>query len=219
MRFDLHVHSCFSKDSDSHPDSILKWAKTVGLDGLAICDHDTVEGGLTCARRAGELDCDILVIPGIEVSSAEGHVLVLGVKEVVPAGMSVPETIKYARKIGGTVIIPHPFKRTSHGIGYVEGLDIDAVEVLNSRCMTSSANIKAKQAAEKLGIPQVGGSDAHEPRMVGRSYTEIDAQEKTVEAVLLEIKNGNVRPGGRLTPPHYVVKQMFKGLKKKALTA
>lgn len=215
MLFDLHVHSCFSKDSDSDPDSILKWAKINGLDGLAICDHDSVEGGLVCSRRARELDCDILVIPGIEVSSAEGHVLVLGVDEAIPAGLSVPETIKRARELGGIVIIPHPFKRTSHGIGYVEGLDIDAVEVFNSRCLTSYANRRAKMVADRLGIPQVGGSDAHEPGMVGRSYTEIDAPEKTVESVLLAIKNGDVKAGGGRTPPQYVVKQMFKGLKKK----
>lgn len=54
MLFDLHVHSCFSKDSDSDPDSLLKWAKINGLDGIAVCDHDSVEGGLACARRAEE---------------------------------------------------------------------------------------------------------------------------------------------------------------------
>ncbi|MDK2892816.1 PHP domain-containing protein [Methanohalophilus sp.] len=113
------------------------------------------------------------------------------------------------------MIIPHPFKRTSHGIGYVEGLDIDAVEVFNSRCLTSYANKRAKMVADRLGIPQVGGSDAHEPGMVGRSYTEIDASEKTVEAVLSAIKNGNVKAGGQRTPPQYFIKQMFRGLKKK----
>lgn len=115
--------------------------------------------------------------------------------------MNVPSTIEHARQLGGLVIIPHPFKRTSHGIGYVEGLDIDAVEVLNSRCMTSYANRRAKMVAEKLGITQVGGSDAHEPSMVGRSYTEIDAPEKTVKSVLSAIRNGNVRAGGGRTPP------------------
>jgi hypothetical protein len=174
-----------------------------------------VEGGLECARYAGEVNSDILVIPGIEVSSAEGHVLVLGVDRPVPAGMSVPETIRHARELGAAVIIPHPFKLTSHGIGYVDGLDIDAVEVLNSRCMTSGANRKARKAAEELGLPQTGGSDAHEPAMVGRSYTEIDVSEKTVEAVLSAIRSGKVVAGGGLTPPHYVVKQMFRGLKKK----
>ncbi|WP_363321823.1 PHP domain-containing protein [Methanohalophilus sp.] len=98
MLFDLHVHSCFSKDSDSDLDSILKWAKINGLDGLAICDHDSVEGGVACSKRAEELDCDILVIPGIEVSSAEGHVLIIGVNKAIPPGLSVPETIICARE-------------------------------------------------------------------------------------------------------------------------
>ncbi|ATU07806.1 PHP domain-containing protein [Methanohalophilus portucalensis] len=215
MLIDLHVHSCFSKDSDSQFDSILEWAKKNGMGGVAICDHDSVEGGFACARRALEIASDILVIPGQEVSSAEGHVLVLGASESVPASMSVHSTIEYAHDRGGLVIIPHPYKKTSHGIGYLKGLDVDAVEVFNSRCLTPYANTRAKIVAERLGLPQVGGSDAHEPCMVGRSYTDIDVEDESVDSVLSAIKAGRVKPGGKLTPQKYVVGQMFRGIRKK----
>jgi hypothetical protein len=215
MLIDLHVHSCFSKDSNSQFDSILEWAKKNGIDGVAICDHDNVEGGFACARRAAEIASDILVIPGQEVSSAEGHVLVLGAAEGVPASMSVLSTIEYAHNLGAIVIIPHPYKKTSHGIGYLEGLDVDAVEVYNSRCLTPYANTRAKMVADRLGLPQVGGSDAHEPRMVGRSYTDIDVTGESVDSVLSAIKAGRVKPGGKLTPQKYVVGQMFRGIRKK----
>ncbi len=215
MRFDLHVHSCFSKDSNADIDEILYHAKMVGLDGVAICDHDTREGGLVCSRRAKELGLDLIVIPGVEVSSSRGHILVLNASGDVEPGLTPEETIKKARELGACVIIPHPFKLTSHGIGYVKGLDADAVETLNSRCVTGGPNKKAKQAAEEIGFPQTGGSDAHEPKMVGCSYTQIDAAEKTLESVLEAIRKGSVRPGGRRTPIAYVVKQMIVGANKK----
>jgi predicted metal-dependent phosphoesterase TrpH len=215
MRFDLHVHSLFSKDSNADFDDILRCASKNGLDGFAICDHDSIEGGMACAKRAQETGSDQIVIPGVEVSSSKGHILVLGVKEKIEAGLSPEETIKRARAQGAVVVIPHPFKVTSHGIGYLEGLDIDAVEVLNSRCLTDGPNNEASRVAEKLGIAQVGGSDAHEAVMVGRSYAEIDVSERSVEAVLDAIRKGKTCSGGCKTPPSFVVKQMFAGHMKK----
>ncbi len=215
MRFDLHVHSCFSKDSNADIDEILYHAKKIGLDGLAICDHDTRQGGLVCAQRVKELGLDLIIIPGVEVSSSRGHILVLNASGDIEPGLTPEDTIKKAKELGACVIIPHPFKLTSHGIGYVEGLDADAVEVLNSRCVTGGPNKKAKQAAEEFGYPQTGGSDAHEPKMVGCSYTEVDVTERTLEAVLQAIRNGSVRAGGRRTPIPYVIKQMVVGANKK----
>lgn len=215
MRIDLHVHSCFSKDSNASLDSILEFAKKNGLDGIAICDHDTREGGLACVKKAKELGSDIIVIPGIEVTSSKGHILVLDPDGDIESGMTPEETIERARELGAVVIIPHPFKITSHGIGYVKGLDADAVEVMNSRCVTGGANKKAKKVTGELGIPQVGGSDSHEARMVGCSYTEVYVSEKTPDAVLQAIRDGKVTPGGCRTPVSYVLKQMIVGKIKK----
>ncbi|WP_440952562.1 CehA/McbA family metallohydrolase [Methanococcoides sp. FTZ1] len=219
MRIDLHVHSCFSKDSNADLDSILELAKKNGLDGVAICDHDTRAGGLACARRAKEIGSDIIVIPGVEVTSSKGHILVLDPDGDIDPGMTPERTIERARDLGAVVIIPHPFKITSHGIGYVEGLDADAVEVLNSRCVTGGANSKAKKVTQELGIPQVGGSDSHEAKMVGCSYTEVDASERNAEAVLKAIREGKVTAGGRRTPVSYVIKQVIVGRIKKAKIA
>ncbi len=211
MKFDLHVHSCYSKDSNASLDDILEHAATNGLDGFAICDHDVIEGGIACSKRAKEIGSDLIVIPGVEVSSSKGHILVLGVRESIEPGLSPEETIKKARQQGAVVIIPHPFKMTSHGIGYVDGLDTDAVEVLNSRCVTNGPNNKARKVAQELGLPMVGGSDSHEAEMVGRSYTEIQADSRTVEGVLDAISKGHTSPGGGKTPVSFVVKQMFIG--------
>ena len=194
-------------------------AKKNGLDGIAICDHDTIEGGIACAKRAEELGTDLIVIPGVEVMSSKGHILVLGVNENIEPHLSPEKTIKRARELGGVVIIPHPFKLTSHGIGYVEGLDIDAVETLNSRCLDDRPNKKAKRAADSLNLPQVGGSDAHTPQMVGQAYTEIDVEDNPVDvnSTLMAIRQGKVRVGGKKTPPAIVIKQMIVGSIKKII--
>jgi predicted metal-dependent phosphoesterase TrpH len=215
MKFDLHVHSDHSNDSKSSHDDILEVARKRRLEGLAICDHDTVEGGLACEKRALELGLEITVIPGVEVTSSKGHILVLGVRENIEPLLSPEETIHRARKLGGTVIIPHPFKQSSHGIGSFEGLDIDAVEVFNSRCLFNNANRKAAIEAERLGIPGVAGSDSHIPEMVGQAYTEIEASENTLEAVLRAIREGKVAPAGKNTPTPAILEQMSGSAKRK----
>ena len=219
MRFDLHVHSCYSKDSSADIDSIIRYAEKNGLDGIAICDHDTIEGGIACAKRAKELSTDLIVIPGVEVMSSKGHILVLGIEKDIQPHLSPEKTIERARELDGVVIIPHPFKLSSHGIGYVEGLDIDAVEVLNSRCLDNRPNRKAKRAADSQNLPQVGGSDAHTPQMIGQAYTEIDVEDKNVDtnAILMAIRQGKVNPGGEKTPKIAVIKQMFVGFGRKII--
>ncbi len=215
MKFDLHVHTRFSKDSNADIDAIIFHAKKNGLDGFAVCDHDVIEGGPFSVQRAAELGSDLVVIPGVEVSTSEGHLLVLNIKESIEPGLSPAETIFRARAQDAVVILPHPFKLTSHGIGYVEGLDVDAVEVLNSRCLTDGPNNKARAAATSLGLAQVGGSDCHVPEMVGISYTEIDVQARSLNAVLDAIRQGKVSPGGCKTPKIFVMRQMMKNAQKR----
>jgi len=219
MKFDLHVHTRFSKDSNADIDAIVHHAKKSGLDGFAVCDHDVIAGGPFSVQRAAELGSDLIIIPGVEITTSEGHLLVLGIKENIEPGLSPAETIRRARAQNAVVILPHPFKITSHGIGYVQGLDVDAVEVLNSRCLTDGPNNKARAAATSLGLAQVGGSDCHVPEVVGASYTEVDVQERSLEAVLGAIRQGRVRPGGGKTPKVFVIRQMINNARKRMAKA
>jgi len=77
MRFDLHIHSNYSPDSRLDVDDILRRAVKKGLDGIAICDHDTITGSFLARRRAKELDLPLLVLPAVEVSTNMGHLIVL----------------------------------------------------------------------------------------------------------------------------------------------
>lgn len=195
---DLHVHSNYSKDGESSIEEILKRAEDAGLDAIAITDHDTVDG----VKKALAVPSTVLVIPGIEVSTKQGHLLVLGVTEVIPAGLDVIETVYLARRMGALLILPHPYHVWRHGVARRKKAGmaaVDAVESFNSRYIVGSANTKAARIARRLGKPCVGGSDAHNARFVGFGRTYVDA-EKNVPAILDAIRAGRVSCGGKKTP-------------------
>src|SRR5690554_5298419 len=132
LRCDLHVHTRFSRDGESSVEEILRRAEAVGLDAIAITDHDTVEG----ARYALECHTSVTVIPGTEISTRQGHLLALGVTEPLPAGLDFFETVALARVRGALLILLHPYHRWRHGVGrrLAAGIGaVDAVEVFNSR--------------------------------------------------------------------------------------
>ena len=198
LRCDLHVHTNFSRDGESSVGEILARAKTARLDAVAITDHDTC-AGIGPAEAAGS---GILIIPGVEVSTKQGHLLVLGVREPLPAGRHVMETIRLARSLGAVTILPHPYHMWRHGVArrVRESIGaVDAMEVFNSRYIVGSANRKAARVARRVKVPAVGGSDAHNARFVGFGFTLI-AAEPEVPSILAAIREGRTIPGGKMTP-------------------
>jgi len=196
---DLHVHTRFSKDGESTVEAVLARAAAAGLAAVAITDHDTLEGARYAARLA---DPPVLVIPGMEVTTADGHLIALGVSELVPRGRGVLETIELVHAQGGIAILPHPYHRLRHAVGFREREAIgaaDAVEVFNSRYIVGSANRKAARRAARIGKPGVGGSDSHHARYVGYGRTLVDA-EPEVDAILTAIREGRCSAAGRMTP-------------------
>ncbi|MDD1696657.1 MAG: PHP domain-containing protein [Methanoregula sp.] len=195
---DLHVHTNFSKDGESTVEAILKAAEDAGLDAIAITDHDSVDG----AKKALGCKTTVLVIPGIEVTTKQGHLLVLGVTEVIPSGIDVVDTVEIARKMGALLILPHPYHVWRHGVARRKKTGmaaVDAIETFNSRYIVGSANRKAARIAKRMGKPCVAGSDAHHARFVGFGRTFVDA-DRTVPSILAAIRAGKVTCGGRQTP-------------------
>jgi predicted metal-dependent phosphoesterase TrpH len=209
LKCDLHIHTNYSRDGESSIEEILNRARAVGLDAIAITDHDTVQG----ARAALLRDGPVLVIPGIEVSTREGHLLVLGVTDPIPPKRDILETIETARSMNGLTILPHPYHKMRHGAALrlkTAIHEVDAVETFNSRYITGAANRRAAKQARILGKPCVGGSDAHNARFVGYGMTLIDA-EPELGAILSAIREGRTIAGGRMTPLRTYTRQSLKG--------
>ena len=99
MILDPHIHSTYSKDSTAKPRDIIKRAITIGLDAIAVADHDTTKGGLAALEESKDFK-DILVIPAAEVTSSKGHIVALGIREDVERGMSPEETVEAIRDLG-----------------------------------------------------------------------------------------------------------------------
>ena len=211
MRFDLHIHSNHSSDSSLSVDDILKQAFKKRLDGIAICDHNTVEGSICAIERAREMNIPLIVLPGIEISTNEGHLIVLGIRENIPSNLPYIETIRIAREKGGVVIAAHPFKIRSIGFGAKEA---DAIETFNSRCLFGE-NTEAKEMAKALGKPEVGGSDSHMLVTIGLGFTDIDT-ELNERSVLCAIREGKTSPGGQIAPLYVIFIQVMRGVFRRA---
>jgi predicted metal-dependent phosphoesterase TrpH len=210
---DLHVHTNYSKDGESSVEEILRRAEEAGLDAIAITDHDSVDG----VKKALACNTTVLIIPGIEVTTKQGHLIVLGVTDLIPAGLDVIVTVEIARRMGALAILPHPYHVWRHGVARRKKagmMVVDAIEVFNSRYIVGSANKKAARMAKRLGKPCVGGSDAHHARFVGFGKTYIDA-EKNVPAILDAIRAGKVSCGGRKTPLRTYTRQSINNTWKK----
>jgi hypothetical protein len=207
----MHVHTKYSYDAFITSKELVKFSKKRGLDGVAITDHDTVDGLREFSKIKG-----LLVIPGVEITTSQGHVLALNVNTFFRPGLSFAETVDQIHDTGGLAVVAHPtafFK----GISEERLLDenFDAIEVINASAVPFSFSVrKNRKIAVNLNLPQIGGSDAHQGPEVGMAYTVIDA-ETGVEGVIKAVKNGAVTPFGRAIPWRLRLRRQFLSVKKR----
>ncbi|RQG96837.1 PHP domain-containing protein [Natrarchaeobius oligotrophus] len=217
LSVELHVHSALSYDGRDPVDLILEQAEGIGLDAIAITDHDEIDASLEAADRAPEYG--LVGIPGMEISSKAGHVLGLGVTEAIPPGLSFESTIEEIHAQDGLAVIPHPFQESRHGVMARISRDQlatgDAIEVYNSRLLTGRANRQAKRFARSHGLPMTAGSDAHISEMVGQAVTRVDADERSVDAILEAIREGKTSVEGKRTPWHISFRQAAGGVRRR----
>jgi len=170
---DFHVHTNHSKDCVVPVEDVLARAHEVGLDVVAITDHNEVAGGLEAAEMADMYG--VRVIVGEEVKTAEGEVIGLFLNERIPPGLSFGDTIAAIKRQGGIVYVPHPFDRwhtvPSSGLLKAHLPDLDVIEVFNSRIAYPGFNERAVRFAERHRVPAGAGSDAHVLPGLGTALT------------------------------------------------
>ncbi len=182
MKIDIHTHSSYS-DGYNTPKEMVKYAKKIGLDGIAITDHNEIKGSLNAMKYASD---DFKVIPGIEVSAKEGHIICLGIEEVFETYTPADEVIERVHELGGVAIAAHPYDRFRRGVGdLIFKLDFDAVELYNGHTLLTYKS--TKDIIEKIELPVTGGSDAHIAEDIGCVFIEVD------DDIINSIKHGNVK--------------------------
>ncbi len=194
---DLHCHSFFSGDGVSSPEALIAAARRKGLHGFALTDHNTSDGcrylmdkGL---MRADGLPVDnFLIIPGVEVTTDEGHLLCLGVMLPYLKGTPAAEVCRLAHAGGGICIPPHPYDLFRAGIReeVLDTLEMDALEVFNAATTLKRYNQMAFDYAQRRQLPMTAGSDAHHEAAIGTAYTVLDTPDFSVRGILGQIPQG-----------------------------
>ena len=168
---DLHMHTDHSSDCATPVEVLIETARDRGFGAIAITDHNEVSGAFAAAKVAEGID-DFKIIIAEEVKTAEqGEVIGLFIKEKIPRGMTMAETIAEIRRQGGLVYVPHPFDRMHSVPDYEHLLDmveeIDLIEVFNPRVAITSFNEEAERFARKYNITPAAGSDNHVAQGLG----------------------------------------------------
>jgi predicted metal-dependent phosphoesterase TrpH len=218
LSVELHCHSSLSHDGRDPVEALLERAAAVDVDAIAVTDHDEIEASLEAVDLAAEYG--LVGIPGVEVTSAAGHVLALGVREVVPAGLDFETTLDRIHALDGTAVVPHPFHRSRSGVTATVSRDqlatADAIEVFNSRLLTGRGNRKAERFARERDLPMTAGSDAHIADMVGQAVTAVDVDgNPEAETILDAVRAGRTSVEGRRTPWRISFRQAAGGARRR----
>jgi predicted metal-dependent phosphoesterase TrpH len=172
VRVDLHLHSNYSHDGQSSLEDLIQRCAEVGLDRIALTDHNTVEGALALAELAPEL-----AIVGEEAKTREGEVIGLFITRRLPPYLRPEEVMDLVHEMGGLTYIPHPLDR--HRANFrleriIELADrIDIIETYNAWCEPPENQAAARLALELEKVAATG-SDAHAAQELGRSWMEIE---------------------------------------------
>ncbi len=204
---DLHMHSTFS-DGVATVEAILYHASAyTDLDVIAITDHNTLAGAMQALALADQFR--VAVAPGMEISTTEGDLLALFITEPVAAGMTFVDTARRVREIGGLPFAPHPFDILARGVGAKRLREIQqehpgllaGIEVINGSLLTPIGNLRAEKLRWDLGLPGIGGSDAHMLEDIGVASTVFPG--RTPVDLRMALENGHVTPAARKRDSNY----------------
>lgn len=216
LKLDAHVHSKKSFDCVQSLEDIAKACKECGTHGAVICDHD-----IACTEF--KIIDGILILPGIEISTEHGHLLGLLINENVEPTRDFELAVERIHAAGGLAVLAHPYENRRLTNEFVrkriEKLadKLDGIECANGRAplFVERANEYAYADAERLGLAQLGGSDAHTHIEVGKTYTEIEIDTDNIENITVQDLKKAFKAGastavyGKIPPKSSLVKSQF----------
>lgn len=203
LKGDFHIHTTYSIDGTMSPEALIEACIEQNINCIAVTDHDTVDG----AYRVKQL-APFKVIIGEEISSSDGHIIGLFLKDVIPSGLSAEVTVSRIKAQGGIAIAPHPFSRLAgrDSLGDVLESDpalFDVIEVANSNNLIRSDDDRALDFATTYAIPSIGGSDAHHVSGIGSNIVTLP-DFNCPASFLKSLAEATI--SNRIHPAHYFAK-------------
>jgi predicted metal-dependent phosphoesterase TrpH len=212
MVIDFHVHTTQgSADSNLNPLAMIDQAKTIGLDGICVTEHDYTWSNPEIEEHAKQQG--IVLFHGIEVTTEWGHIGAFGLDQYVGGIYKVRELRRVINDVGGFLIANHPFRYKLDPrfqfIHKTPPLDlnnpaaataleifsfVDEIEVVNGAC-SEQENLFAHRVAQHLGRKGIGGSDSHSAPSLGCAMTVLERPVATVHELITELKAGRYHPG------------------------
>lgn len=220
---DLHIHTTYSPDGTATVPAVLEHvARTRAVDLIAITDHDVVDGALEALELAPYYGVE--VIPGIEISTADGHLLALFVTKPIPPGRPLVESIEAVAEQGGICIAAHPggwwdwsLQETTIQAALAQPKIADTLVGLEEYNASLPLLIQNQQAAtmnQRLQLAQVHNSDAHMLWMIGNSATHFPGKGAAAlrHALRTGTTVGTIAPRPYHFLPSYIWRQTLRTL-------
>jgi predicted metal-dependent phosphoesterase TrpH len=204
MKLDLHCHSEASHDCETRLQSIIDRCHMTGINIQAITDHNQIWGALKLQEMT-QGDLNLTIIVGEEISTNEGEIIGLFLKERIPPNLSPEETVRRIKAQGGLVLIPHGFDPFKVHRLQPESLrriakSVNIVEIFNAHVSRPSYNQAALTWADQHNKLKSAGTDAHTAAHVGTAWVETPRTEiRRPEDLLIALNMGKV--GGRWRHP------------------
>lgn len=200
-RADLHIHTNASDGRCSVADIVEYAENHTKMNVIAITDHDTIKGALEAVKIVKKNKYKIEIIVGEEITSKEGHIIGLFLKEAIKPHLSVHETLKQIKEQGGIATMPHPLYQSrmhsstgeiADGVGFInlikERDNYAGIETINATPFLGKYNVRSQFLNRTvLFKSEVGGSDTHILKGVGKGYTIFPG------TTALDLKNAIIR--------------------------
>ncbi len=169
VRVELHVHTRYSKDSLVDIQRLLGHCRKIGIDRIAITDHNEIDGAVEAYQVAPDR-----VIIGEEIQTTQGELLGYFLRERIPPGLEPMDAIRQLRGQGAVISVAHPLDTVRSQHWTLDELEkitpyIDAIETYNARCLTEEPNQQAAIFARDHDLLATVGSDAHSLLEIGQA--------------------------------------------------
>ncbi len=207
LLIDLHCHTWpLSTDSALAPDELIERAKEAGLDGICLTEHDYFWDREHAQRLAAKHD--FLVLPGCEIGTEDGHMLVFGLHRYEHGMYHIRQLAQMVLAVEGAMVAAHPYRRAmpwppddeeeyhravervKHREAYGH---VTAVEVENGRG-SKAENAFSRRVAEDLALPGTAGTDSHAIRDIARCATFFESTVESLDDLIAELRAGRFHP-------------------------